>query len=68
MNTLPEPAFKCVGFTAREFGLSANCGNCKNWDGACLARELLDELYMESHKGRAMDRMMRGNKGISGPM
>jgi len=62
---MPELAFQCVGFTPREIGLSNNCGNCKSYDGAtCLNRELLDELYMESPKGRAMDRMMRDNKGV----
>jgi hypothetical protein len=65
---MPEPAFKCVGYTAKADGLNINCGNCKNWDGTCLVRPLLDELYMESREGRAMDRMMRSNRGISGQM
>jgi len=60
---LTKTAFTCVGFEPREAGLIVNCGNCKNWDGACLARDMLDELYEESAKFKAYDRQMRTNRG-----
>ena len=62
---MPKSAFQCVGFTPREPGLIVNCGNCKHYvKEKCEIRELLDELYMESREGRAMDWMMRGNRGV----
>ena len=60
-----KPASQCVGFTTKKVGLSNNCGNCEHYvKEMCEIRELLDELYIESREGRAMDRMMRGNKGV----
>jgi len=60
---------RCVGFEPEAVGCNENCANCKNWDGKkCLVRKLLDELYEESRGFNAFDRMMRGNRGITGSM
>lgn len=61
---LAKSAFSCVGFEPRVTGLNPNCGNCKNWNGSCLVRKELDELYTGSPQFKAFDRMMRTNKGI----
>lgn len=60
-----KPAFSCVGFEPIKVGLNPNCGNCMNYDGiTCLVRDELDELYAESPRFRAIDYMMRTNKGV----
>ncbi|EGW36475.1 hypothetical protein DOT_5639 [Desulfosporosinus sp. OT] len=61
---MPKPAFECVGFTPKETGISPNCSNCKNWNGKCLVRGMLDDLYAESSRGLTFDRMMRSNRGV----
>jgi len=62
---MPEPAFTCVGYTAKDVGFNINCGNCKSWGIlGCNAKELLNELYAESLRFKAIDRMMRGNRGV----
>ena len=68
MIALAKPGFSCVGYEPRKAGLNPNCGNCSNWIGKCKVRKILDELYEISPKFNAFDRMMRGNKGISGPI
>ena len=62
-------ATECVGFEPKGIGAKDNCTYCNNWNGkACKVKNLLDELYEESAKFDAIDRMMRGNRGITGPM
>jgi len=61
---MSKPAFSCVGFEPKEIGLNPNCTNCKNWNGTCLVRNLLDELYQESPKFDAFNHMMRSNRGV----
>lgn len=57
---------ECIGFDPKKVGLKANCANCKSWNGEkCHNRDLLNELYEESPKYKAIDRMMRGNRGIT---
>ena len=55
---------KCIGFEQKKAGLKVNCANCKNWNGKCLVRNLLDELYQESPKFDAFSHMMRSNRGV----
>lgn len=60
---------KCVGFTTKGLGLKTNCANCENWNGSkCLVQKILNELYEESRDFDVFNHMMRGNRGISGPM
>ena len=43
----------------------ANCGNCKSRNVVtCSVRAELNELYDESPKFKALDHMMRGNRGV----
>ncbi|WP_042339149.1 hypothetical protein [Desulfosporosinus youngiae] len=63
------PAFECVGFTPKDKRSAANCGTCGNYDGVtCRVKDELNELYEESPRFKALDRLMRTNKGISGTM
>ena len=61
-------ATECVGFEPKGIGAKDNCTYCNNWNGkACKVRKLLDELYElyeESRGFNAIDRMMRGNRGV----
>lgn len=62
---MAKSAFECVGFTPKRKKLAVNCGNCENWKKRkCTVRDILDELYAESQKFKAFDRMMRTNKGV----
>ncbi|MGC7872600.1 hypothetical protein ACPUYX_13855 [Desulfosporosinus sp. SYSU MS00001] len=66
---MTKPAFTCVGFEPRKAGLNPNCGNCMNWKNeSCSVRYILDELYAETERFKAIDWMMRKNKGIQGLM
>ena len=41
------------------------CGNCRHWSGKkCEDESVIRELYEESPKFKALDRMMRQNRGI----
>jgi len=62
-------SFRMVIATAkcefREPEEGVNCPGCKHWTGKkCEDESVIRELYEESPKFKALDRMMRQNRGI----
>ena len=60
---------KCEFHQPKDKNSRKNCTGCKSRTGkVCKDEKVIQELYEESYKFNAIDRMMRGNRGISGPM
>jgi len=60
---------KCLYFKPTEVGLLVNCVNCKRWNGTrCKDEKPLLMLYEDTKEFETYDRMMRENKGVSGPL
>lgn len=60
---MPEP--RCKHYKPRDIKAGENCVNCFRWVGIqCVYHSLLASDYESSDKFRALDRMMRDNKGV----
>ena len=56
---------KCEFHEPKDKSSRKNCAGCKSWTGKrCKDEKVIQELYEESSKFNAIDRMMRGNRGV----
>jgi len=59
---------KCKLFVPTKSGCREKCTNCKRWTGKRCQVEHLLTPYEETKEFEELDRLMRGNKGIEGPL
>ncbi|WP_047810194.1 hypothetical protein [Desulfosporosinus acididurans] len=60
---------RCQFYKPIEQNAAEKCPNCKRWDGKrCKDEQQIREAYLDSEEYKYFDRMMRGNRGISGPL
>jgi hypothetical protein len=58
-------SMKCWHYEPKNKDDSETCINCHHWGGTkCKDEALLRKRYEESPKFKALDHMMRGNRGV----
>ena len=58
----------CNYFITNLLGDKVNCENCRHWNGEKCKVECLTMPYEDTKEFETYDRMMRENKGVSGPL